>query len=85
MLFGSIVSKGYTAFQQTRITMIVDFDPSIIAPDGDRSPAAVMSGDAFRFDDLIAASLQRRWNSTPTTKMAFTMASICFQRAPRRC
>ena len=57
-LFGSIVAKGYTAFQQTRISMIVDFDPTIIAPDGDLSPAAIMSGNAFRFDDLIAASLQ---------------------------
>ena len=58
-LFSSIVAKGYTAFQQTRISMIVDFNPAVIAPDGDRSPAAIMGGNAFRFYDLIAASLQK--------------------------
>ncbi|MBS1167552.1 MAG: pstA [Proteobacteria bacterium] len=65
VLFGSIVSKGYTAFQQTRVTMMVDFEPSIIAPDGDRSPKAIMSGNAFRFDDLIAASLQKTLEIDP--------------------
>lgn len=52
-LFASIVSKGYTAFQQTRITLTVDFDPAVIAPNGDRSAAGIMSGDAFRFDTLM--------------------------------
>ena len=65
VLFGSIVGKGYTAFQQTRITMMVDFDQSIIAPDGDRSTAAILSGNAFRFDDLIAASLQKTLELDP--------------------
>lgn len=69
-LFGSIVAKGYTAFQQTRISMIVDFDPSIIAPDGDRSPAAIMAGNAFRFDDLIAASLQSTLELDPNDEDA---------------
>jgi len=65
LLFGSIVLRGYTAFQQTRITMIVDFDPGVIAPDGDRSPAAIMSGNSFRFDDLIAAALARTLELDP--------------------
>ncbi|MBS1180531.1 MAG: pstA [Proteobacteria bacterium] len=65
VLFGSIIGRGYTAFQQTRITMMVDFDAGIIAPDGDRTSAAVMSGDSFRFDDLIAASLQRTLELDP--------------------
>ncbi len=65
LLFGSIVSKGYTAFRQTRITMMVDFDPAIIAPNGDRSAAAVMSGDAFRFDNLIANTLTKTLELDP--------------------
>lgn len=69
-LFSSIVSRGYTAFQQTRISMIVDFDPNIIAPDGDRSSAAVMTGNAFRFDDLIATSLQKTLEIDPNDEDA---------------
>lgn len=38
MLFSSIISRGYTAFEQTRVTLLVDFDPKIIAPNGDRWP-----------------------------------------------
>lgn len=56
-LFTSIVEKGYTAFQQTRITLTVDFDPSVVAPDGNRSAAAVMEGDSFRFDTVIENAL----------------------------
>ncbi len=70
VLFGSIVAKGYTAFQQTRITMMVDFDPAIIAPDGDRTPAAIMSGNAFRFDELIAAALQKTLELDPNDEDA---------------
>ena len=69
-LFSSIVAKGYTAFQQTRISMIVDFNPTIIAPDGDRSSAAIMGGNAFRFDDLIAASLQKTLELDPNDEDA---------------
>lgn len=65
LLFSSIISRGYTAFEQTRITLMVDFDPTIIAPDGDRSPAAIMSGDAFRFDDLISTALQKTLDLDP--------------------
>jgi phosphate transport system permease protein len=64
-LFGSIVSRGYTAFQQTRITLMVDFDPSIIAPTGDRSPAGIMSGDGFRFDELISTALSNALGIDP--------------------
>ncbi|CAI9414816.1 hypothetical protein ANOBCDAF_03305 [Pleomorphomonas sp. T1.2MG-36] len=69
-LFSSIVAKGYTAFQQTRISMIVDFNPTIIAPDGDRSSASIMGGNAFRFDDLIAASLQKTLELDPNDEDA---------------
>ena len=65
MLFSSIVSRGYTAFEQTRVTLLVDFDPKVIAPNGDRSPDAVMSGDAFRFDELISTALQKTLDIDP--------------------
>ena len=58
-LFTAIVSQGYTAFLQTRITIPVTFDPAIVAPDGNRSAEAIMAGNAFRFDDVIAAAMAR--------------------------
>lgn len=59
VLFGSIVSKGYTAFVQTRITLDVDFDPAVIAPNGDRSEKALLSGNSFRYADLISDAVSR--------------------------
>jgi len=37
ILLGSIVSKGYTAFTQTTISIPVLFDPAIIDPDNERA------------------------------------------------
>ncbi|WP_237152994.1 phosphate ABC transporter permease PstA [Oryzibacter oryziterrae] len=65
LLFSSIISRGYTAFEQTRITLKVDFDPAIVAPDGNRSAEAIMGGDAFRFDDLFSATVQKSLEISP--------------------
>ena len=41
ILFTSIVSKGYTAFVQTRIALEIHFDPEVIDPDGTRDMEAI--------------------------------------------
>ena len=41
ILFTSIVSKGYTAFAQTRIALEIHFDPEVIDPDGTRDMEAI--------------------------------------------
>src|SRR5690606_30791846 len=43
--FYSIVSNGYTAFQQTRIRLAVELDAAVIDPDGGRSPDALAAAD----------------------------------------
>ncbi|WP_133719099.1 phosphate ABC transporter permease PstA [Methylocaldum gracile] len=54
LLFGSIIAKGYTAFQQTSIGLDVYFDPQLIDPDGRRDPSALMEAD---YDRLLKNAL----------------------------
>ncbi len=42
ILFGSIISRGYTAFQQTFIRLDIFFDPAVLSPD--TLPSADYSG-----------------------------------------
>ena len=44
VLFSSIISKGYSAFQQTHITLPVTFDASAIDPDGKKDQTAFRHG-----------------------------------------
>jgi phosphate transport system permease protein len=45
ILLFSIISQGYTAFVQTEIKLTINFDPSVIDPDGKREHAALSSAD----------------------------------------
>ena len=45
VLFGDIISKGYSAFVQTHIELEVYFDPEVIDPDGTRDPALIAQAD----------------------------------------
>jgi phosphate transport system permease protein len=45
LLLFSIVSKGYSAFVQTEVTLDVNFDPAVIDPQGKRDPAALATAD----------------------------------------
>ena len=47
LLLGSVLSKGYTAFQQTMITIPVEFSEQIIDPKGERqtNPAKLMTAN----------------------------------------
>ncbi len=48
ILFISIISNGYTAFQQTYVKLDIDFDENIIDPEGNRSARSLMSADYGR-------------------------------------
>src|SRR5215510_2393209 len=45
LLLFSIVSKGYGAFVQTEVFLDINFDPTVIDPQGTRDPAALASAD----------------------------------------
>ncbi len=57
-LFGSIISKGYSAFVQARVTLDVYFDPEIIDPAGTRDPEAL---SAANYTSLVRASLRQQF------------------------
>ncbi len=59
-LFISIISKGYTAFQQTYIQLNVTFDPERIAPVGETDPLVIARGD---FGGIIKAALREKFPS----------------------
>ncbi|MCB1957827.1 MAG: phosphate ABC transporter permease PstA [Rhodocyclaceae bacterium] len=55
VLFVSIVSNGYTAFWQTRVTLDVTLDASVIDPQGSRDPEVLRAAD---YGGLIKATLR---------------------------
>jgi phosphate transport system permease protein len=57
-LFGSIISKGYSAFVQASVTLDVYFDPEIIDPAGTRD-AEVLS--TANYTSLVRASLRQQF------------------------
>jgi len=58
ILFGDIVSKGYTAFAQTYIQVPVYFDPAMLDPDGSRDPQTLANADYL---GLVKASLRKQF------------------------
>lgn len=56
MLFYSIVSKGYTAFQQTFIQLEMNFDEQLLDPGGTRHRDALSTAD---YSGLVKASLSK--------------------------
>lgn len=54
VLFGSIISNGYTAFVYTHAALDISFDPQAIAPEGRQTPEALASGD---YDALWKSAL----------------------------
>lgn len=56
VLFGSIISNGYSAFRQTRLGLDVQFDAAALDPEGTRSPAVLEAAD---YDALLKASLSQ--------------------------
>lgn len=76
ILFVDIISKGYTAFEQTHLELEVYFDPEIIDPDGTRDPKAIAAADYRKiaraplkalFPDVSGRSDKRALNSLLST------------------
>jgi phosphate transport system permease protein len=55
ILFSTIISKGYSAFQQAKLTLQVFYDPQVIDPDGKRDPAVLASAN---YATLLRTSLR---------------------------
>jgi len=55
LLFADIVSKGYTAFQQTYIQLTIDFSETIIDPEGQRGPKTLARAD---YNALVKQALR---------------------------
>lgn len=55
VLFGTIIGNGYGAFRQVFIKLEVQFDPSVIDPEGLRNPDTLASGD---YAQLVKTSLR---------------------------
>ncbi len=55
LLFADIISKGYSAFVQTHITLPVYFDPQVIDPSGQRDPAKLARAN---YRKLVRAPLR---------------------------
>ena len=58
LLFGSIISKGASAFRQAQVTLQVFIDPAVIYPDGTPDPALLPTAD---YAALVRASLRERF------------------------
>jgi phosphate transport system permease protein len=55
--FSTLIANGYTAFQQTRIQLDIEYAADVIDPDGTRDPDTVRRADYQRLvrDSLMAA------------------------------
>ncbi len=58
VLLGSIVGKGYSAFQQSMIALPIAFDRAVIDPEGRGDPAAIRKAN---FTGLARAALYERF------------------------
>lgn len=74
LLIGSIVANGYTAFQQTRITLPIYFDPQILSGDGAPSEETIRQADHAA---LIRAALSAKFpQATGRTEQRQLMALL---------
>jgi phosphate transport system permease protein len=54
-LFSSIISSGWTVWQQSYIQLEIHYDPEIIDPEGNRDPKAIDSAD---YSALVKAAMR---------------------------
>ncbi|SNY91871.1 phosphate transport system permease protein [Cohaesibacter sp. ES.047] len=66
VLFWSIISKGYTAFQQTEINLTVYLDEQIIDPKGNRSRSELTQ--MLRYNKVILPALYKAAGLDPNDK-----------------
>ena len=76
VLFTSIISKGYTAFRQTHITLPINFDASIIDPDGTKNVDTLMAADYQQLvKKALVEKLQIKAEDKPARKRAMDLLS----------
>jgi len=73
VFFYSIVSKGYTAFQQNFVELEVNFSESLIDPSGDRDPKKMGRSD---FAKLIKDSLRAEFPAVKKRKERRALNSL---------
>ncbi|MCW8847753.1 MAG: phosphate ABC transporter permease PstA [Sedimenticola sp.] len=79
LMFLSIISKGYSAFQQTRILMDIEFTESIIDPAGEREYAVLSSAN---YAGLIKQSLRALYPEVKGRKEKRELYAIVSNGAP---
>ncbi|HOV03775.1 MAG TPA: phosphate ABC transporter permease PstA [Hyphomicrobiales bacterium] len=78
-LISSIVLQGISAFRQANVEIDVLLDKAIIAPNGAVNTDALMTGNVFRYDDVIrnafAAQLGIAKDDKGTARTAYNLVS----------
>ena len=81
VLFVDIVSKGYTAFQQTYIELAIAFDPAVIDPEGRRDPEALQGAD---YAKLVRAALKAQFPEVTERQDVRALSAIMSPGAPQQ-
>jgi len=81
VLFVDIVSKGYTAFQQTYIELAIVFDPEVIDPEGRRDPEALQGAD---YAKLVRAALKAQFPEVTERQDVRALSAIMSPGAPQQ-
>ena len=88
LLLASIVAKGYTAFWQTEIALEINFDESVIDPDGTRDvetlslanyPALIRSAIRERFPEVTERRERRRLSGLLSSGADITLRNIVLE------
>jgi phosphate transport system permease protein len=84
VMFGNIVSQGYTAFEQAELSLEIYYDPAIIDPDGTRDPEilalanySTLVRDALR---QLFPDVQGRVDTRELTQLVSSSAAHELQR-----
>ena len=76
VLFTSIIGQGYSAFQQSHISVPVKFDAAVIDPDGTKSHDTLMGADyESLIKDSVYAALAVPEDNKPARKHALELIS----------
>ncbi|RMF95957.1 MAG: phosphate ABC transporter permease PstA [Gammaproteobacteria bacterium] len=85
LIFGTIISNGYTAFWQTQVLIDVYFDPAVIDPGGGRDPLELARADYNRlaraaltelFPDVRARRDRRSLNRLLSSGAAYQLRDM---------
>ena len=78
MLLAGIIGNGYSAFQQTYLTIDIYFDPARVDPDGDRSRASLEKGD---YASLVKISMRELFPQVTSRKQRREMYKLASRGA----